>query len=757
MNENLIHKLNRTWTVFVGPLLEEFLGWKLPRSPSCKGSYTRDDTLLSSSTRSSSPPCPPRFDHFGNRPVPFRVQESQVKAASPFPPPPMELEHLSAVAKSVVARSSEILDTSVSDFVDSFEKGLIKVGTNENGRKLIEFCCSKVVSVLCPFIDEKIKDGYFTRLTFDMMLAWEKPSSIDERPHMESIAKEHEEKKMPPGIVEPDEDIPLFYSDLLPLLVDEKLNVGEDAFAWLSSVLPLAADIANARFVFETLAAPTANRLHFPAYDRYLREIDKSIKKLPQQTVPNGAELRDDEFILHVEGTASTPRVVRHIGGTSWPGRLTLTNYALYFEASAALSYENALKIDLSNSEVGHQVKAASTGPWGAPIFDKAMVYESTQLPEALVLEFPELTSSTRRDHWLTLTKEIILLHQFISRYKIEATYQRWETHGRTILGVIRLHAAREMLRICPPPPSNFLIFTLFEELPKGDYVMEELANELKQMTEIGLCSVTSLLKGLNLVHPKVVDMNLGEVFDETVADDGGDEKSPLETKVEQAREEAKDIRIAKTSIEGLKEESIAESLLVTKELLRPLQMFSPWLHEVLEWERPVVTALMISMLMLVVYKEWIGYAVSTCVLLMIGLQLGLRHKGVRDEPDEIIVNLSMDQPMMETVISAQHALNQFHSFMQTTNITLLKIHSLLISKSQKQSNVLMLTMAWMAIMFAVLPFRLVIMASILCCFLAKYEAKRSRSGFIPGSGSIKRRIKEWWDSIPVTPVRTIT
>ncbi|KAF3773578.1 hypothetical protein EJ110_NYTH55027 [Nymphaea thermarum] len=72
---------------------------------------------------------------------------------------------------------------------------------------------------------------------------------------------------------------------------------------------------------------------------------------------------------------------------------------------------------------------------------------------------------------------------------------------------------AREMLKIYPPPPSNFLIFTLFEELPKGDYVMEELANELKQMTEIGLCSVTSLLKSLNLVHPKVVDMNLGEVL----------------------------------------------------------------------------------------------------------------------------------------------------------------------------------------------------------------------------------------------------
>lgn len=36
--------------------------------------------------------------------------------------------------------------------------------------------------------------------------------------------------------------------------------------------------------------------------------------------MPSGVDLVDDEFILHVEGTASTPRVVRHIGVTSWPG-----------------------------------------------------------------------------------------------------------------------------------------------------------------------------------------------------------------------------------------------------------------------------------------------------------------------------------------------------------------------------------------------------------------------------------------------------
>lgn len=60
-------------------------------------------------------------------------------------------------------------------------------------------------------------------------------------------------------------------------------------------------------------------------------------------------------------------------------GRLTLTNYALYFEASGVITYEDAIKIDLSkNTE--QSVKPTATGPWGAPLFDKAIVYESSEL-----------------------------------------------------------------------------------------------------------------------------------------------------------------------------------------------------------------------------------------------------------------------------------------------------------------------------------------------------------------------------------------
>lgn len=49
-------------------------------------------------------------------------------------------------------------------------------------------------------------------------------------------------------------------------------------------------------------------------------EFLRCIKHLQKQEIPSGVELGDDEFILHVEGTLSSDRVVRHIGGTSWPG-----------------------------------------------------------------------------------------------------------------------------------------------------------------------------------------------------------------------------------------------------------------------------------------------------------------------------------------------------------------------------------------------------------------------------------------------------
>jgi hypothetical protein len=182
------------------------------------------------------------------------------------------------------------------------------------------------------------------------------------------------------------------------------------------------------------------------------------------------------------------------------------------------------------------------------------------------VLEFPEVTSSTRRDHWLAIIKEIMFMHRFLSKYKVECQIQAWEMHARTILGIIRLHAARELLRISPPAPTKFLIFALFDELPKGDYILEELAASLKKVNSGHPCSASSTLKDLNMSQSIISSAEVKEVGEENVYLSGlHDNQSSLETTINQAREEEKDTAIAKATTEGLKEEGIAESALVLK------------------------------------------------------------------------------------------------------------------------------------------------------------------------------------------------
>ncbi|XP_057778866.1 uncharacterized protein LOC130997543 [Salvia miltiorrhiza] len=657
-------------------------------------------------------------------------------------------KHLSSIANHVIGTCAQKLDSSVDHLIQEFERGW-KPEMDSYSKKLVEFCCTKALALLCGTIDETISNGSFSRFTFDMMLAWEMPSSTDEESHSESMAKEKEERKVPAVTNKIQDDVSIFYTDLMPLLVDREPSAGEDAFVWLGTLVPLVVDIVNGRFTYDTLTAPTANRLHFPAYDKFLKEIQRCIKHLQKQDTPAGVELADDEFILHVEGTASSNRVVRHIGGTSWPGRLTLTNYALYFEASGIVSYEDALKLDLSK-DVQHSVKPTATGPWGAPLFDKAIVYESSELQEGVIIEFPEMTSATRRDHWFALVEEIMLLHQFLLKFKVKSELQVWELHARTILGIIRLHAAREMLRISPPEPKSFLIFSLLNELPKGDYILQELSDSVKTITGGNPCSASSILRNLNVsqpcipcLEPKQITGDTGMVQPESL--------SLLEDAINQSREEAKEVDVAKASAEGIKEEGISESAQVLMGLLNPVGSLATRGQRVLQWERPMTTSILVLSSLIVIYKEWAGPAISALLLWMVATMLQVRRRRIPEKHNKIVICAGSDQSAMESIVTAQQGLRTVHETMKQTNIALLKIWSILTSEAPKHTNTVMVATSCCAAILAVIPFKYILMAGVV------YGAvMTSKSGRSMQNEQGNRRLWEWWDSIPIIPVEIV-
>ncbi|KAG5232854.1 hypothetical protein IMY05_013G0060900 [Salix suchowensis] len=663
----------------------------------------------------------------------------------------MKMKHQSSIANDVIHSCAQKLDTSVEKLVEEFEAGW-KQETGDYSRKLVEFCCSKALTVECPYIQEKISDGSFSRLTFDMMLAWEMPTSQDEESHMEQVGKGREDRKLPANVPEEEDDTPLFYTDLMPLLVNEEPSIGEDSFVWLGSLVPLAVDIVNGRFTFETLTAPTGHRLFFPGFKKFLQEIDQCTKHLQKHATPKGVELADDEFILHVEGTASSQRVVRHVGGTSWPGRLTLTNYALYFEATGVMTYDDALKIDLSKN-ISHTVKPAATGPWGAPLYDKAIIYESPEISEGIVLEFPEMTSSTRRDHWLALVKEIMLMHQFLSKYNVECPLQAWEMHARTIFGVIRLHAARELLRISPPSPTKFLIFALFDELPKGDYVLEQLAEGLKKVNSGHPCSACSILRAMNMSQSMLPSPEFEAVGKECTSASCEDNiPSSLESAINQVREEAKEVEIAKATTEVLKEEGIGESATILMELLKPLKNVVPWFQDVISWRRPAITLTMIAASLVIIYKEWVGKAIAAGLFWLVLKMILSRLGRSQDKCNEVVVCSGSDQKItMESIVAAQFGLKNIHEMMQLSNISILKILSIIHAKARKQADMVMVAMTVLAIIFAVVPLKYMLIAITLHSFIMT-----SKLGRHIGNAQGNRRLKEWWDSIPIVPVRVV-
>eukprot|EP00268_Persea_americana_P009208 TRINITY_DN13655_c1_g1_i2.p1 TRINITY_DN13655_c1_g1~~TRINITY_DN13655_c1_g1_i2.p1 ORF type:complete len:365 (+),score=44.94 TRINITY_DN13655_c1_g1_i2:100-1194(+) len=358
------------------------------------------------------------------------------------------------------------------------------------------------------------------------------------------------------------------------------------------------------------------------------------------------------------------------------------------------------------------------------------------------------MTSSTRRDLWLALTKEVILLHQFLSKMNIESPLQSWEMHARTILGIIRLHAAREMLKLSPPVPNNFLIFALFDELPKGDYVLEELCSGLKKMNTLHPCSANSILKGLNMSHPIVSNIEVEEGFEEHF-DAKEEVRTSLETTIEQVREEAKEVCIAEASVEGLKEEGISEAVAVLMELLSPLKHVLPWFEGILAWERPKDTIAILSMLMIIIYNEWVGYAIAALLLCGVGTMLWARQARLRDRHTEIVVDASSDQSTIESIISAQHGMNKFREMIQATNIAILKIWSILVSKAPKHSNQVMLIMVGTVLFLFMVPLKYIIMAATLHLFTMNTQFRKSR-----GNEQGERRMREWWNSIPVIPIR---
>ncbi|KDO77030.1 hypothetical protein CISIN_1g005440mg [Citrus sinensis] len=579
-------------------------------------------------------------------------EDSLVDSPGPIP-------QLSVIANSVVARCSKILKVSTAELQHRFDIELPETVKQllTYTRNFVEFCSYQALNMVSRNPDY-LSDPEFRRLMYDMMLAWEAPC----------VETEPENK------------------------VDDKKTIGPEAFARIAPACPVVADVIIVHNLFDALTSSSSHRLHFLIFDKYLRSLDKVVKvaKNALGLSISNLQLDEGEITLDVDGAVPTQPVLQHVGMSAWPGRLTLTNYALYFGSLGMGSYDKAVRYDLA-TDLKQVIKPELTGPLGARLFDKAVMYNSSSVEEPVYFEFPEFKGNSRRDYWLDICLEILRAHRFIRKNNFNKIQQS-EVLARAVLGIFRYRAIREAFHTCSSQYKTLLAFNLAESLPKGDIILETLSSRLAllsvggaqhDMTEslhtkqkLKLSPVAILTLG-QLGFNSQKESNLGAGV-EVVGDICVGETNLLEIAVKKSISDTGRVEAAQATVNQVKVEGIDTNLAVMKELLFHHIAIARHIEHFASWEDPFKSTMFLMLTTLVILRGWIRYVLASISVFLAVCMLWSRlfNRGKPLEPIRII--LPPNKNAVEQLLTLQEAISKFEALIQDGNIILLKIRALL-------------------------------------------------------------------------------
>ncbi|OMO97000.1 hypothetical protein CCACVL1_04717 [Corchorus capsularis] len=461
-----------------------------------------------------------------------------------------------------------------------------------------------------------------------------------------------------------------------------------------------------------------------------------------------------EEKILEVDGTVTTQPVLEHVGISTWPGRLILTDHALYFEALRVVSFDKPKRYDLSD-DLKQIVKPELTGPWGTRLFDKAVSYKSISLSEPVVIEFPELKGHTRRDYWLAIIREILYVHRFINKFQISGI-EKDDALSKAVLGIIRVQAIQEISSSNSIRFESLLMFNLCDQLPGGDLILETLSN-ISSSRDLDRGNNSATGGGMYSISALAMVSNLGFVFGSSsnnpseagllVGEVAVGEMSLLEKAVKESRDNYKKVVLAQETVNGVKVDGIDTNVAVMKELLFPVMEVGKWLLVLVYWDDPLKSLVFCLLFTYIIFRGWLGYAFAMMLLFFAIFMVITRFCNQGRPVDEIKIIAPPPMSTMEQLLAVQNAISQVEQLIQDGNIFLLKFRALLMSIFPQASQKFAVTLLFMALVLAVVPSKYLILMVFLETF-TRYSPPRKAS-----TERWMRRLREWWFSIPAAPV----
>ncbi|XP_047308401.1 uncharacterized protein LOC124911912 [Impatiens glandulifera] len=669
---------------------------------------------------------------------------------------PKPISFLSPIANSVVTRCSKILQIQTEELQQLFKTTLpdnFKQPSNY-ARNLLEFCSYQALNVVTAN-PEYLGDKDFRRFTYDMMLAWENPSA-----EIDSLITEAADKSSNKE-VEGEDGWSLFSSSTtsMSVQVDEKQTVGSEAFARIAPACVVIADVITAHNLFDAMTSASEHRLHFLIYDKYLRMLEKVIKVVKNATglqTTSSLQLLKDEIILEVDGTVPTQPVLQHIGMSAWPGRLTLTTHALYFESLGVGLYEKATRYDLK-TELKQIIRPELTGPLGARVFDKAVMYKSTSTLEPVYMEFPEFKGNSRRDYWLDICLEILYAHKFIRKYNLEGIQQS-EAIARAILGIFRFRAVREAFRVSSSKYKSLLCFNLAESLPEGDKILETLSRRLELLSSTTNEKACMKLPAslLSLRRFKIIVSNEQQQYEgddqciEPIGDVCVGEVNPLEMAVRQGKENIGREEAAQATVDQVKVEGIDMNLAVMKELLYPLIESFNRVQQLATWRDPWKSTVFAVLVSYGIVRGWIRYALPLLFVFVAVVMLVRKYVHKEKQIEALKITVPPNKNAVEQLLILQESIAQVETHIQTANVILLKLRALIFAALPQATDKICAVLALMAVILVLVPFKYFVVMGFIEAFTRETSMRQD------SMDKWQRRMKEWWFRIPAAPVELI-
>ncbi|KAK0590196.1 hypothetical protein LWI29_023804 [Acer saccharum] len=640
-------------------------------------------------------------------------------------------------------------------------KALVPEPVYNNVRNLVEYCCFRFLSRDSSDFHPCLKEPAFQRLIFITMLAWENPY------HEENDSPANPEKA--------------FFQGKL---------VGEKAFVRIAPAISGLADRVTVHNLFKALAGDKEG-ITLSLWLTYVDELLKVHEGRKAYQIRECPQL-PSERILCIGSSRKRP-VIKWENNMAWPGKLTLTDKALYFEGVGLLGQKDAIRFDLTRSEL--QVEKAKVGPLGSDLFDSAVSVSSGPKSETWVLEFVDLGGDLRRDVWHSFINEVIASHKFIHEYgprdtdqSISHVYGAHKGKERAITSAIysiaRLQALQFMRKLLDDP-MKLVQFSYLQNAPDGDIVRQTLAvnywggplvtkvkeagnqpaqgaRPLDETYEIsnhvfdidGSVYLQNWMRspswssGASINFWKNSSVRQGLVLSKTlvVADLNLVERAALMCKQKSQAFEKTQATIDAAMIKG-----IPSNIDLFKELLLPLTITAKIFERLRCWEEPHLTVSFLAIAYTIIFRNLLSYVFPMSLMVLAAGMLTLKGLKQQGRLGRFFGKITIrDQPPSNTIqkiIAVKDAMRDVENYLQNLNVTLLKIRTIFLSGQPQITTEVALVLLSSATILFIVPFKYILAFLLFDLFTRELEFRREMvKKFI-------KFLKERWDTVPAAPV----